>query len=128
MLSCYFFKQRAAYEMRIRDWSSDVCSSDLVIFGGCGSLLSFVHSPCRPADLPHSHHGDDAEDHTPRDAAIWHAGTILCSLPNSPDRKSVVEEKSGSVRVDLDGRRTIQTKKTHSTTRRTSDIVKYPNT
>src|SRR3546814_3082133 len=25
----YFFKQKTAYEMRIRDWSSDVCSSDL---------------------------------------------------------------------------------------------------
>src|SRR3546814_10060408 len=39
MLSCYwilftfcfffFFKQKTAYEMRISDWSSDVCSSDL---------------------------------------------------------------------------------------------------
>src|SRR3546814_10144968 len=28
--SCFFFKQRTAYEMRISDWSSDVCSSDLV--------------------------------------------------------------------------------------------------
>src|SRR3546814_4240479 len=26
----FFFKQKTAYEMRIRDWSSDVCSSDLV--------------------------------------------------------------------------------------------------
>src|SRR3546814_6679514 len=25
----FFFKQNAAYEMRISDWSSDVCSSDL---------------------------------------------------------------------------------------------------
>src|SRR3546814_7704199 len=25
-----FFKQKTAYEMRIRDWSSDVCSSDLL--------------------------------------------------------------------------------------------------
>src|SRR3546814_9805727 len=25
-----FFKQKAAYEMRISDWSSDVCSSDLL--------------------------------------------------------------------------------------------------
>src|SRR3546814_6713657 len=28
---CFFFKQKAAYEMRISDWSSDVCSSDLFI-------------------------------------------------------------------------------------------------
>src|SRR3546814_7286772 len=27
-----FFKQKTAYEMRISDWSSDVCSSDLIWF------------------------------------------------------------------------------------------------
>src|SRR3546814_6471569 len=26
----FFFKQKTAYEMRIIDWSSDVCSSDLI--------------------------------------------------------------------------------------------------
>src|SRR3546814_7856695 len=26
---CFFFKQKTAYEMRMSDWSSDVCSSDL---------------------------------------------------------------------------------------------------
>src|SRR3546814_1351029 len=26
----FFFKQKTAYEMRISDWSSDVCSSDLL--------------------------------------------------------------------------------------------------
>src|SRR3546814_3548749 len=34
MLCCFFFKQKTAYEVRISDWSSDVCSSDLVSFGG----------------------------------------------------------------------------------------------
>src|SRR3546814_4016104 len=30
LMSCFvFFKQKTAYEMRISDWSSDVCSSDL---------------------------------------------------------------------------------------------------
>src|SRR3546814_2455545 len=29
----FFFKQKTAYEMRISDWSSDVCSSDL---NNCG--------------------------------------------------------------------------------------------
>src|SRR3546814_5200773 len=31
----FFFKQKTAYEMRISDWSSDVCSSDL---GGDGDV------------------------------------------------------------------------------------------
>src|SRR3546814_10632924 len=29
----FFFKQKTAYEMRISDWSSDVCSSDLIMPG-----------------------------------------------------------------------------------------------
>src|SRR3546814_17736141 len=29
----FFFKQKTAYEMRISDWSSDVCSSDLAAAG-----------------------------------------------------------------------------------------------
>src|SRR3546814_16878739 len=30
IFSFFFFKQKTAYEMRISDWSSDVCSSDLL--------------------------------------------------------------------------------------------------
>src|SRR3546814_9107212 len=30
----FFFKQKTAYEMRISDWSSDVCSSDLIFEDG----------------------------------------------------------------------------------------------
>src|SRR3546814_9284692 len=29
LFGIFFFKQKTAYEMRISDWSSDVCSSDL---------------------------------------------------------------------------------------------------
>src|SRR3546814_17803207 len=34
----FFFKQKTAYEMRISDWSSDVCSSDLVLRFELGQL------------------------------------------------------------------------------------------
>src|SRR3546814_9277859 len=34
MLLFFFFKQKTAYEMRISDWSSDVCSSDLPFLPG----------------------------------------------------------------------------------------------
>src|SRR3546814_7030684 len=47
-----FFKQKTAYELRISDWSSDVCSSDLV---KGESVLAFVI--CR-GDRPR---GADAE-------------------------------------------------------------------
>src|SRR3546814_5752442 len=36
----FFFKQKAAYEMRISDWSSDVCSSDL----GTSHNISFSNN------------------------------------------------------------------------------------
>src|SRR3546814_3408984 len=36
----FFFKQKTAYEMRISDWSSDVCSSDLVLGGIWMMVLS----------------------------------------------------------------------------------------
>src|SRR3546814_4043440 len=33
IIVCFFFKQKTAYELRISDWSSDVCSSDLALLG-----------------------------------------------------------------------------------------------
>src|SRR3546814_9796932 len=35
----FFFKQKTAYEMRISDWSSDVCSSDLEHLAGAHRLV-----------------------------------------------------------------------------------------
>src|SRR3546814_5057154 len=35
----FFFKQKTAYEMRISDWSSDVCSSDLAILAALDRAL-----------------------------------------------------------------------------------------
>src|SRR3546814_7532945 len=37
----FFFKQKTAYEMRISDWSSDVCSSDLPIELDNGTIAHF---------------------------------------------------------------------------------------
>src|SRR3546814_12869484 len=42
LLCFFFFKQKTAYEMRISDWSSDVCSSDL--FLRLGRLNSAAHN------------------------------------------------------------------------------------
>ena len=52
----FFFKQKTAYEMCGRDWSSDVCSSDLPKFtligatpsvGRCVSIFTTKHNPYR---------------------------------------------------------------------------------
>src|SRR3546814_18095305 len=58
----FFFKQKTAYEMRISDWSSDVCSSDLL--GGDG--LDFVSSA---AGAAFDHDGDGV-----REATSWAGG------------------------------------------------------
>src|SRR3546814_11409243 len=94
----FFFKQKTAYEMRISDWSSDVCSSDLALRRGRRTAR-----------------------------CIWWITRGNCCTPLLPrkrrssrvkrrrlDRKSVVEGKSVSVRVDLGGRRIIK-KKHYST-------------
>src|SRR3546814_9607646 len=41
----FFFKQKTAYEMRISDWSSDVCSSDLLHIGGAGVARGYLNRP-----------------------------------------------------------------------------------
>src|SRR3546814_7236176 len=39
----FFFKQKTAYEMRISDWSSDVCSSDLAGLLAIAAIDAFRH-------------------------------------------------------------------------------------
>src|SRR3546814_5131998 len=61
MFLFFFFKQKTAYEMRISDWSSDVCSSDLlrvVLHGEHGPALD------RDALVGAVEEGDVALDHT----------------------------------------------------------------
>src|SRR3546814_16588991 len=94
MLCIFLFKQKTAYEMRISDWSSDVCSSD----------LSWSRSSSAPSS------GIAAR-------SIGQSRTS-CAMPSwsrsssapSRDRKSVVSGKSVYVRVDLGGRRIINNK------------------
>src|SRR3546814_18838033 len=61
----FFFKQKTAYEMRISDWSSDVCSSDLIVQQGRESIRSQADPTiCRQvlgrsnlkADVSRNHH------------------------------------------------------------------------
>src|SRR3546814_1871609 len=45
--SFFFFKQKTAYEMRISDWSSDVCSSDLRPSVGLAAVKLREDAGCR---------------------------------------------------------------------------------
>src|SRR3546814_20087798 len=92
--------------MRISDWSSDVCSSDLVV---------------PPATIPPDGHDEDlgsrrARSDRPRWSAAGGARRTAGRTADGGgavhvDRKSVVEGTSVSVRVDLGGRRNITKKK-----------------
>src|SRR3546814_12518961 len=73
-----------AYEMRISDWSSYVCSSDL------------MRAHCSSSAV--------VAKRLPR-VVVWAA--TLCERPRSEERR---EGKSVSVRVDLGGRRNIKRK------------------
>src|SRR3546814_3532368 len=53
----FFFKQKTAYEMRISDWSSDVCSSDLGPRRGGEQL--FQRGPCGAAGKGRAVRGRD---------------------------------------------------------------------
>src|SRR3546814_16674985 len=56
MCSCitlfFFFKQKTAYEMRISDWSSDVCSSDLNDMVHLAQIQHFALRLSRPRTSP----------------------------------------------------------------------------
>src|SRR3546814_20477009 len=93
--------------MRISDWSSDVCSSDLLLAAagwpnGKSVMLLVGHQP-----------------------ALGQAIALLLGMQK--DRKSVVEGKSVSVRVDTGGRRIIRQKKktdNHSNTSRNTQELR----
>src|SRR3546814_4004686 len=73
----FFFKQNTAYEMRISDWSSDVCSSDLTArakshhAGSHGTHHQYAST--RPSVDPMSHADT--------------AGLVQCSVNRSEERR-----------------------------------------
>src|SRR3546814_19631884 len=113
--------------MRISDWSSDVCSSDLILQQS--SLLGKL-PPCCSQLIPHSSQAsfESAAFYTQQigglsetahlRAAVAHGDYVEKSNQHhrdgGGDRKRVVSEKSVSVRVDLGGRLDIK-KKTRTT-------------
>src|SRR3546814_15295227 len=98
---CFFcFKQKTAYEMRISDWSSDVCSSDLTLRRLPG--LSVANDQGEGRYLTVRGVSPDLLNVT------LNGQTAAAPAPDSrqvKDRKSVVSGRSVSVRVDLGGRR-----------------------
>src|SRR3546814_6755499 len=92
--SCYcvvfffFFKQKTAYEMRISDWSSDVCSSDLAVGHDLGSTIVPVAADSDvgigPITAQVTHRASDV----PR--RLLSRRRLACAQQHGQDRKSVV--------------------------------------
>src|SRR3546814_17874832 len=115
VLSCmfFFFKQKTAYDMRISDWSSDVCSIHVCFprthlalprkrHSKIFTNVSATHCPS-DSDLPHPSGEHGISRLRKRVNNFLRMSTL--------DRKSVVEGKSVSVRVVLGGGRIITEKK-----------------
>src|SRR3546814_14936394 len=126
----FFVKQKTAYELRISDWSSDVCSSDLISGDG---LINGVDKALKlPRLIPWSYgfgisidqevgslgtftaranfNHRDLAYHTENNRGIL-PGADMVDASLTLDRKRVGSGQSVSGRVDLGGGRRIKTNK-----------------
>src|SRR3546814_18478419 len=122
----FFFKQKTAYEMRISDWSPDVCSSDLIEKAGLPHEVQRI-------DLVGEEVGQHGSDARGRGLLVVEAVVAVDHQPlgrrpglrrRIEDRKRVGSGKSVSVREDLGGRsiikntKIIQNTEKHNTNRK----------
>src|SRR3546814_18930855 len=103
-----FSSQKTAYEMRISDWSSDVCSSDLSVdfIERSHNILigQKAHVPCDEREAILLQIDESARQLAHRIAGLWEKLDIGY---RSEERRV---GKSVSVRVDLGGRRSLNKK------------------
>src|SRR3546814_4161913 len=104
---CFFFKQKTAYEMRISDWSSDVCSSDLgVRLFLCGQRREGkVHGqrlPCLPQGRPRRRDGrpERSEEHTSELQSLMRISYAVFCLKKKTQKPSWVKTNHDSCTND----------------------------
>src|SRR3546814_18071485 len=97
--------------MRISDWSSDVCSSDLDVDVHELAVLGVDLDGARVAVGPAVADAEHEVGPEKGGVAVAVAGLQADHAGHQRDRKRVVSGKSVSVRVDLGGRRFIKKKK-----------------
>src|SRR3546814_4735625 len=100
----FFFKQKTAYEMRISDWSSDVCSSDLCGRSGPASAIAGA-ARCRwqgagPDDRGASETDARADRHT----ATWPTPVRVGTLEQSGHVMMAHSRRSGYASTDVANR------------------------
>src|SRR3546814_15762835 len=100
----FFFKQKTAYEMRISDWSSDVCSSDLAQLGA-----QAVHLPVADNQLPPAH----------RSFPLCFCCTVPCGAAlQSARRVGRADERRAGICPALAPHRPLPTRRSRSEERR----------
>src|SRR3546814_11761689 len=90
----FFFKQKTAYEMRISDWSSDVCSSDLRAEATINLSGQILHADASAVDMYAAidlladkldrlllKHKQKMVDNYRRGESIARSGEFTCSIP-----------------------------------------------
>src|SRR3546814_9347331 len=84
-LRCFFFNQKTAYEMRISDWSSDVCSSDLLADGQ------------HQQDRQDTHGTDHDQSHLPGLERADYRPDQVTEIGRASGREKVCQDESNSV-------------------------------
>src|SRR3546814_2434207 len=92
----FFFKQKTAYELRISDWSSDVCSSDLADVGIHADLLDAREVlTVRDASAEHAMRGTIDWQHSSARLAHWrsthHARHVVVKIGRASCRERVCQ-------------------------------------
>src|SRR3546814_1305007 len=102
----FFFKQKTAYEMRISDWSSDVCSSDLAEIAaghdpGLGLALAPVDALQPGGDLGRLRRAGHVGQLAPALAAADHAAhnDQRVGLPGEPRSEEHTSELQSLMRI-----------------------------
>src|SRR3546814_6127447 len=91
--------------MRISDWSSDVCSSDLLQFFGCETRIF------DPSDLPMPDQVQDDDHpavHELREHSLWSEGQIWCSPERHGHITGIMKSQIDHLPLALKGRHPTQ--------------------
>src|SRR3546814_5186897 len=80
----FFFKQKTAYEMRISDWSSDVCSSDLGQVRRAGVVPA--HRVARPRGAARAGDADCSAQR--RGRGLHHAWLLITTTTREEEHRS----------------------------------------
>src|SRR3546814_5884347 len=93
MVWCFFFKQKTAYEMRISDWSSDVCSSDLPALAKTAARVEASDE----RNLYRNVAADFVNRHAKRKNRSWQETARLLGLRPDPDTDGELKPIKGGL-------------------------------